>query len=81
MLPSLSGNLVGSTNVITLIYICSQTPNTAPVLDKSNSPLDSNVQEPCQFSLFRTFFPLTGQSSMNISPSESWPQSGVCEAV
>lgn len=47
--PSLSGSLVGSTNVIILIYLSRQPPNTAPVPDKSNSPLDSNVWETCQF--------------------------------
>lgn len=58
----------GSTNVIILIYICSQPPNSALVPDKSNSPLDSNVWKYASLSLYCTFFSLTGQSSMNISP-------------
>lgn len=41
----------GSTNVIILIYISSQPPNTAPVPDKSNSPLDSNVWKYASLSL------------------------------
>lgn len=45
MLPSLSGSSVGSTSVIVPIFISSQPSNPAPVPDKSNSPLDSNVWE------------------------------------
>lgn len=41
--------LVGSTDVIILIYISSQALSTAPVPDKSNSPLDRNGWEMGQF--------------------------------
>lgn len=68
-IASLFWEFGGSTNVIILIYIFSQPPNTAPVPDKSNSPLDSNTWKYASLSLYCTFFSLTGQSSMNISPS------------
>ena len=48
-LPSFSGSLVGSTDVIILIYDSSQPPSPAPVPDRSNSPLDRNGWEKCQF--------------------------------
>lgn len=49
VLPYLSGGLVRSTSVIILIFISSQPSSTAPVPDKSNSPLDGNMWEICQF--------------------------------